>query len=71
MFIPTIGDYVTPNLIGGGKLPMIANMMEAKMLGQDNRPVGSAIVVMAMLIVALISIAFLVLNRRYLRGNQR
>ncbi len=71
VFIPTIGDYVTPNLIGGGKLPMIANMMEAKMLGQDNRPVGSAIVVMAMLIVALISIAFLVLNRRYLRGNQR
>jgi spermidine/putrescine transport system permease protein len=71
VFIPTIGDYVTPNLIGGGKLPMIANMMEAKMLGQDNRPVGSAIVVMAMLIVAIISIAFLVLNRRFLRGNQR
>lgn len=71
VFIPTIGDYVTPNLIGGGKLPMIANMMEAKMLGQDNRPVGSAIVVVAMLIVALISIAFLVLNRRFLRGNQR
>ncbi len=71
VFIPTIGDYVTPNLIGGGKLPMIANMMEAKMLGQDNRPVGSAIVVVAMLIVALISVAFLGLNRRFLRGNQR
>ncbi len=71
VFIPTIGDYVTPNLIGGGKLPMIANMMEAKMLGQDNRPVGSAIVVVAMLIVAVISVAFLVLNRRFLRGNQR
>jgi spermidine/putrescine transport system permease protein len=71
VFIPTIGDYVTPTLIGGGKLNMIANMMEAKMLGQDNRPVGSAIVVVAMLIVAVISILFLVLNRRYLRGNQR
>ena len=71
VFIPTIGDYVTPNLIGGGKLPMIANMMEAKMLGQDNRPVGSAIVVMAMLIVAVVSVLFLVVNRRYLRGNTR
>jgi spermidine/putrescine transport system permease protein len=71
VFIPTIGDYVTPNLIGGGKLPMIANMMEAKMLGQDNRPAGSAIVVVAMLVVALISLVFLLLNRRFLRGNQR
>jgi spermidine/putrescine transport system permease protein len=71
VFIPTIGDYVTPNLIGGGKLPMIANMMEAKMLGQDNKPVGSAIVVTAMLVVALVSLVFLGLNRRFLKGQQR
>jgi spermidine/putrescine transport system permease protein len=71
VFIPTIGDYVTPNLIGGGKIPMIANMMEAKMLGQDNKPVGSAIVVTAMLIVALVSLVFLFLNRRFLKGQQR
>ena len=38
---------------------------------EDNRPVGSAIVVVAMLIVAVISVVFLALNRRFLRGNQR
>ena len=27
VFIPTIGDYVTPELIGGGKVPLIANMV--------------------------------------------
>ena len=71
VFIPTIGDYVTPDLIGGGKLPMIANMIEVQMLKQNNRALGSAIAVSAMLIVAAVSIIFVLLNRRYLKGNSR
>jgi spermidine/putrescine transport system permease protein len=71
VFIPTIGDYVTPDLIGGGKLPMIANMIEVKMLKQNDKAIGSAIAVSAMLIVAIISLIFLFLNRRFLRGNAR
>jgi spermidine/putrescine transport system permease protein len=71
VFIPTIGDYVTPDLIGGGKLPMIANMIEVKMLKQNDKAIGSAIAVSAMLIVAIISLIFLFLNRRFLRGNTR
>ncbi|MBA3909000.1 MAG: ABC transporter permease [Rhodobacter sp.] len=69
VFIPTIGDYVTPDLIGGGKLPMIANMIEVKMLKQNDKAIGSAIAVSAMLIVAIISLIFLFMNRRFLRGN--
>ena len=68
VFIPVIGDYVTPNLIGGGKIPMIANMIEVLMLVRDNKPLGSAIAVSAMLIVTLVSLLFLFLNRRFLRG---
>jgi len=67
VFIPTIGDYVTPELIGGGKIPMIANMVQKQMLALDNRPLGSAVAVTAMLIVAILSILFLLLNRRFLR----
>jgi spermidine/putrescine transport system permease protein len=70
VFIPTIGDYVTPNLIGGGKIPMIANMIEKQMLKADNRPLGSAIAVSAMLVVGLVSVLFLVLNRRFLKGQK-
>lgn len=70
VFIPTIGDYVTPDLIGGGKLPMIANMMEVRILKQGDRAIGSAVAVSAMLIVALVSIIFLLLNRRFLRGQK-
>ncbi len=70
VFIPTIGDYVTPALIGGGKIPMIANMIQAQMLDLDNRPMGSALAVTAMLIVAVISLVFIALNRRFLRVRQ-
>jgi spermidine/putrescine transport system permease protein len=71
VFIPTIGDYVTPDLIGGGKLPMIANMIEVKMLKQNDKAVGSAIAVSAMVIVAVITLIFLFMNRRFLRGTAR
>ena len=70
VFIPTIGDYVTPTLIGGGKIPMIANMIQAQMLDLDNRPMGSALAVTAMLIVAFISLMFVDLNRRFLKVRQ-
>lgn len=70
VFIPTIGDYVTPDLIGGGKIPMIANMIEVKMLKQNDKAMGSAIAVTAMLIVAIVSLVFLLLNRRFLRGQK-
>ncbi len=70
VFIPTIGDYVTPNLIGGGKIPMIANAIEKLMLKADNKPLGSAIAISAMLIVGLVSVLFLFLNRRFMRGQR-
>ncbi|SCY91070.1 ABC transporter permease [Paracoccus tibetensis] len=67
VFIPTIGDYVTPEVIGGGRFPMIANMIQVNMLALDNRPLGSALAVTTMVIVALVSVIFLALNRRFLK----
>ena len=70
VFIPTVGDYVTPDLIGGGKLSMIANQIEVNMLKQQNKALGSALAVSAMLVVAVVSLIFLFLNRRFLRGQK-
>jgi len=70
VFIPTVGDYVTPELIGGGKTPMIANLMEVAMLKQRDQALGSAIAVAAMTIVALISVFFVLWNKRYLGGRK-
>jgi spermidine/putrescine transport system permease protein len=70
VFIPTVGDYVTPDLIGGGKLPMIANAIEVQMLKLNSKALGSALAVSAMFIVAAVTIVFLLLNRRFLGGGR-
>ena len=71
VFIPTVGDYVTPDLMGGGKLPLIANAIETQMLKLQHRALGSAMAVSAMAIVAVVTLLFLIANRRFLRGNAR
>ncbi len=68
VFIPTIGDYVTPQLVGGPEGRMVANLIQLQYLKLDNYPLGSAIAVSAMGIVTVVSLLFLFLNRRYLKG---
>ena len=68
VFIPTIGDYVTPQLVGGPEGRMVANLIQLQYLRLDNYPAGSAIAISAMLMVTAISLVFLFLNRRFLRG---
>ncbi|WP_097030283.1 ABC transporter permease [Cereibacter ovatus] len=68
VFIPTIGDYVTPALVGGPEGRMVANLIQLQYLKLDNYPLGSAIAVSAMSIVTVVSLIFLFLNRRFLRG---
>ena len=48
VFIPTIGDYVTPQLVGGPEGRMVANLIQLQYLRLDNYPLGSAIAVSAM-----------------------
>tara|TARA_Y100000991_G_C21843034_1_gene293194 strand:- start:343 stop:585 length:243 start_codon:yes stop_codon:yes gene_type:complete len=69
VFIPTVGDYVTPRLLGGTDGLMIANMIQIQFGKANNAPLGSALAVSAMVIVASISIAFVLLNRRFLRAK--
>ncbi|QUS35063.1 ABC transporter permease [Falsirhodobacter algicola] len=68
VFIPTIGDYVTPQLVGGPEGRMVANLIQLQYLRLDNYPLGSALAISAMGIVAVISAIFLLLTRRYIRG---
>lgn len=67
VFIPTVGDYVTPDIIGGGKLPLIANVIQKQMLAIDNMPLGSAVAVSAMVIVGSIAALFVLANARFLK----
>ena len=68
VFIPTIGDYVTPQLVGGPEGRMVANLIQLQYLRLDNYPMGSAVAVTAMALVTAVSLVFLFLTRRFLRG---
>ncbi|MDB6453105.1 ABC transporter permease [Falsirhodobacter sp. 20TX0035] len=70
VFIPTIGDYVTPQLVGGPEGRMVANLIQLQYLRLDNYPLGSALAISAMGIVAVISAIFLLFTRRYLKGTK-
>jgi spermidine/putrescine transport system permease protein len=68
VFIPTVGDYVTPSLVGDGRAPMIANFIESQLLTIRNFAQGSAFAVASMLMVAVVSLVFVLMNRRFIGG---
>lgn len=70
VFIPTVGDYVTPKLVGGPEGIMIANMIQVQFLKLNNAPLGAALAVIAMLCVTLVALGFVTLNRRFLRARR-
>lgn len=70
VFIPTVGDYVTPELVGDGKEPMIANLIETQLLKLRNFAQGSAFAVASMMMVGLVSAAFVLWNRRFIGGQK-
>ena len=66
VFIPTIGEYITPRLIGGTDGLMIANMIQVQFSKANNAPLGAALSVTSLMIVASISLIFVLFNRRLL-----
>ena len=59
VFIPTVGDYVTPSLVGGPRGIMIGNIIQSMFGKAQNWPLGAAISVMSMITVTLMVCLFL------------
>jgi spermidine/putrescine transport system permease protein len=59
VFIPTVGDYVTPSLVGGSGGHMIGNSIQALFGRQNDAPLGAALSVVMMLAIALVMSVFL------------
>lgn len=53
VFIPAIGAFVTPDLLGGTRGLMIGNLIQSQFRGRGNVPLGSAISVVLMVVVLL------------------
>jgi spermidine/putrescine transport system permease protein len=51
VFVPSLGAYVTPRVLGGGKQMMIGNFIELQFLAGKNWPLGAALAMVLLLIV--------------------
>jgi len=56
VFIPSIGAYITPDLLGGNEGRMIGNFIHGQFTSRVNQPLGSALsmVLMGMVMIALL-----------------
>jgi spermidine/putrescine transport system permease protein len=63
IFVPTTGDFVTPELVGGTKGTMIANVIEVQFNAVGNWPLGAALSLVSMAMVAVIAGLFVVAVR--------
>ncbi len=61
VFIPGLGAYISPELLGGGKELMIGNLIALQFSGSRNWPFGSA----AALILMVVVMASLIIYVRY------
>ena len=65
VFIPTVGDYVTPRLVGGKDGLMISNMIQVQFGKANNWPLGAALAVSTMVIVTAASLCFVGVMRQF------
>ncbi len=68
VFIPAIGAYVTPSVLGGGKNMMLANLIELQFGQGRNWPLGASLSIAVMMIVM---VALLVYVRNAGRSEMR
>ena len=59
VFIPTVGDYVTPSLVGGPSGLMIGNIIQQQFGRTNNWPLGAALSVTSMITITVIVCVFL------------
>jgi spermidine/putrescine transport system permease protein len=64
VFIPTVGAFITPDLLGGARTMMIGNLIQHEYLVVRDWPLGSALAFILMAVV-------LILLRSYFRADRR
>jgi spermidine/putrescine transport system permease protein len=64
IFIPTVGDYVTPALVGGPDGMMIANIIQAQFGKANNYPLGAALSVVSMVAVTVLAGLLVLVTKR-------
>lgn len=58
MFIPTVGDYITPAMVGGPDGMMVGNLIQANFGPMNNWPAGAALSVVMIVAIAVAGLVF-------------
>jgi len=58
-FIPSLGAYLTPDLLGGGKTVMAGNLIQNQFTTARDWPFGSAVSLLLMAIIALLLVLWM------------
>jgi spermidine/putrescine transport system permease protein len=69
VFIPLMGEYVIPSILGLGKVFLIGNVLQLDFLGSRNWPAGSAKAV-GLILIMLVSVTFYVWTTTRGRGGR-
>ena len=64
IFIPTVGDYVTPQLVGGTDGRMLSNMIQSLFGRANNFPLGAASAVLMLLSVGFVAVVVTYITRK-------
>jgi spermidine/putrescine transport system permease protein len=66
VFIPSLGSFIAPDLLGGGRNLMIGNLIALQFQGSRNWPFGSAA---AMILMSVVMVALIFYTRQQLRAK--
>ena len=61
VFVPSLGAYVTPRILGGGKNLMLGNLIELQFGQGRNWPLGAALSI-TLLVIVMVALLFYVRN---------
>jgi spermidine/putrescine transport system permease protein len=61
VFVPAIGMFAIPDLLGGAKVPLVGNVIQNQFGSANNRPFGAAL---GMIVLTLFIALFLLMGRR-------
>ncbi len=65
VFVPTVGDYITPALVGGPASTMIGTLIQAQFGKANDWPFGAALAVMVMLVILTVILIVRLADRKF------
>lgn len=64
VFIPALGNFVVPAILGGAKVMMLGNLIEQQFLAARNWPFGSALAMMVMSVMLVLLLVYVLASSR-------